>query len=322
MARSRAKILRQGESGTGKELCAQAIHAQSPRSKGPFIALNCAAIPQGLMESEIFGHIKGSFTGAISNRDGAATAADGGTLFLDEICEMDIGLQSKLLRFLQTETFQRVGSTTTETVDIRILCATNRDPLGEVREGRFREDLYYRLHVIPVELPPLRDREDDVLQLAEAFLKDYAGQEKKSFKRFSTATRAIPKDYSWPGNVRELQNVMRQVVVLNDGEEVTPDMLPALSSGNRVMPAVDRTDPDSSTKSKKKETAGSDDTTSPEELEELALKIRPLAEIEREAIENAVRLCDGKVRIASVLLGISHATLYRKINAWKSEDGS
>lgn len=324
-AASKATIFIKGESGTGKELCAQAIHAQSPRHNGPFIALNCAAIPQELMESEIFGHVKGSFTGAISDRKGAASAADGGTLFLDEICEMDIGLQSKLLRFLQTETFQRVGSTETESVDIRILCATNRNPLDQVRAGRFREDLYYRLHVIPVELPPLRDRDDDVLLLADSFLKDYAKQERKAFQRYSTATRAILKEYSWPGNIRELQNVVRQIVVLNDGEDVTPDMLPALASGNRVMPAVERGgaqhDDDLTAATPGKETpVTSDDTTSREEMEALAMKIRPLAEIEREAIENAIRLCDGKVRVASVLLGLSHATLYRKINAWKSED--
>ena len=325
-ATSKATIFVKGESGTGKELCAQAIHRQSPRHGGPFIALNCAAIPRELMESEIFGHVKGSFSGAVSDRDGAASVANGGTLFLDEICEMDIDLQSKLLRFLQTETFQRVGSPTTESVDIRFVCATNRDPMTEVREGRFREDLYYRLHVIPIELPPLRERDDDVILLATEFLKEYAQQEKKDFKRLSMATKAMMLDYAWPGNVRELQNVMRQIIVLNNGEEIVPEMLPPLASGNRVMPAVGgpQTAPGAGgvpdTAPAADSGAGLDGDATVEDMEKLAAIIRPLADIERETIENAIRLCEGKIRVASTLLGISHATLYRKINAWRSED--
>jgi two-component system repressor protein LuxO len=327
-ATSKATIFIKGESGTGKELCAQAIHTQSPRHEGPFIALNCAAIPKELMESEIFGHVKGSFTGAISDRDGAASAANGGTLFLDEICEMDINLQSKLLRFLQSETFQRVGSTTTESVDIRILCATNRDPMQQVRDGLFREDLYYRLHVIPLELPPLRERDDDVILLATEFLKIYGQQENKEFTGLSMATKAMLLEYSWPGNVRELQNVMRQIVVLNDGGEVVPKMLPPLSSGDRVMPAVGGAPGTSVAGGRKssKENAGNtvdtDDLASAEEMERLAAIIQPIAEMEREAIEKAIKLCDGKIRVASILLGISHATLYRKINFWKSKDST
>jgi two-component system, repressor protein LuxO len=324
-ADSKATIFVKGESGTGKELCARAIHDESPRRKGPFIALNCAAIPKELMESEIFGHIRGSFSGAIADRDGAASAADRGTLFLDEICEMDINLQSKLLRFLQTETFQRVGSSDTENVDIRFICATNRDPLAEVHEGRFREDLYYRLHVIPLELPPLRDRGEDTITLATSFLSEYAGQENKDFETLSMATRALLLSHTWPGNVRELQNVMRQVVVLNDGDEVTPDMLPMLSKvpGRQVQEA-----PDTSPREQPTETARSaneakreplldEDNALEGDMEELASLIKPLADVERDSIEQAIKLCDGKVRIAATLLGISHATLYRKINSWK-----
>ncbi len=165
-APSKATVFITGESGTGKEVCAEAIHQCNPRREQPFIALNCAAIPHDLMESEIFGHVKGSFTGAQGDRKGAASLADGGTLFLDEICEMDLDLQSKLLRFIQTGTLQRVGSGKLETVDVRFVCATNRDPLLEVKAGRFREDLYYRLHVIPLSLPPLRERGEDILLLA------------------------------------------------------------------------------------------------------------------------------------------------------------
>lgn len=278
------------------------------------------------MESEIFGHIRGSFSGAISDRDGAASAADRGTLFLDEICEMDINLQSKLLRFLQTETFQRVGSSDTESVDIRFICATNRDPLKEVHEGRIREDLYYRLHVIPLELPPLRDRGEDTITLAASFLNEYAGQENKKFKKLSMATKAMLLSHTWPGNVRELQNVMRQVVVLNDGDEVSPDMLPILSKvpGRQIreapdasMPGLQPAENDDSTVTASSDPLLDEDNELNGDMEELANLIKPLADVERDAIEHAIKLCDGKVRIAATLLGISHATLYRKINSWK-----
>ncbi|CAG0951616.1 partial Regulatory protein LuxO, partial [Anaerolineae bacterium] len=162
VAASRATVFITGESGTGKEVCAEAIHRKSPRSDKPFVTLNCAAIPKDLLESELFGHVKGAFTGAYQERQGVAAQAHGGTLFLDEIGEMDLSIQSKLLRFVQTGTFQKVGGGKTETVDVRLVCATNRDPLKEVEAGRFREDLYYRLHVIPIWLPPLRERDDDV----------------------------------------------------------------------------------------------------------------------------------------------------------------
>ncbi len=175
-AASRATVFITGESGTGKEVCAEAIHRQSPRRNGPFVAINCGAIPRDLMESEIFGHVKGAFTGAVADRDGAAMRADGGTLFLDEVCEMDPALQTKMLRFLQTGSFDKVGGGVTHRVDIRIVCATNRCPLEEVQSGRFREDLYYRLHVVPIALPPLRDREGDVLAIARHFLSAYAAE--------------------------------------------------------------------------------------------------------------------------------------------------
>jgi len=225
-ASSRATCFITGESGTGKEVAAEAIHKLSNRKGKSFVVLNCAAIPKDLMESEIFGHIKGAFTGAVSDHDGAATRANGGTLFLDEICEMDLHLQSKLLRFIQTETFNKVGSGKTEKVNIRFVCATNRDPLVEIGAGRFREDLYYRLHVIPVPLPALRDRGDDVLSIATKFLKTFSAEEDKEFADF--AEDAVDKltSYSWPGNVRQLQNVIRNTVVLNQGEMVEASMLP------------------------------------------------------------------------------------------------
>ncbi len=182
---SNATVFITGESGTGKELCAEAIHMHSPRKNGEFVALNCAAIPRDLMESEIFGHVKGAFTGAVSNRQGAAALADGGTLFLDEVCEMNLDLQSKILRFIQTGSYQKVGANKVENTDIRFLCATNRDPMKEVKEGRFREDLYYRLHVIPILLPPLRERGQDIMLIAEHFLAIYSQEENKNISGFS-----------------------------------------------------------------------------------------------------------------------------------------
>ena len=317
-SRSKATIFIKGESGTGKELCAEAIHKNSPRRDKPFIALNCAAIPRELMESEIFGHVKGAFSGAHANRDGAAAMANGGTLFMDEICEMDLDLQSKLLRFLQSETFQKVGSSQTEQVDIRFVCATNRDPWKEVEKGKFREDLYYRLHVIPLDVPPLREREEDIILLAEEFLKRYAKQEEKEFSGLSQSARGMLAAHDWPGNVRELQNVMMQIIVLNEGGEVTAEMLPKLlsrKSGGAPAP-VPETAPEPVAQAAPSAAAKSgepdNEEIDPDDMEKLAQIIKPLADVERVAIEKAIKLCDGKVRVAAGLLGISHATLYRK----------
>ncbi|HOV03146.1 MAG TPA: sigma-54 dependent transcriptional regulator [Kaistiaceae bacterium] len=226
IAPSKAPVFISGESGTGKEVCAEAVHARSGRAEGPFIALNCGAIPKDLMESEIFGHVRGAFTGASEDRPGAAELADGGTLFLDEIGEMDLALQAKLLRFIQTGTVRRVGATKTQAVDVRIVCATNRDPYREVSTGRFREDLFYRLHVLPIHLPPLRERPGDILPLAARFLADFSEEEGRAFTGFEPDAERLLAAWPWPGNVRELQNVIRRVVVLSDGERVAAAMLP------------------------------------------------------------------------------------------------
>ena len=226
VATSKASVFVTGESGTGKELAADAVHRASPRRAKPFIALNCGAIPRDLLESEIFGHVKGAFTGATDNRVGAAKAADGGTLFLDEIGEMPLDMQVKLLRFVQTGTFTAVGGSRTEKVDIRFVCATNRDPMLEVQEGRFREDLFYRLYVVPIELPPLRERGDDVLLIARQFLVDFAKEEGRRFQRFAPDVEWLMLSYRWPGNVRQLQNAVRNIVVLHDAEVVEVSMLP------------------------------------------------------------------------------------------------
>src|SRR6185312_2908882 len=232
---SKAPVFITGESGTGKEVAAEAIHARSDRASGPFIALNCSAIPKELMESEIFGHVKGAFTGAHEDRAGAAELAHGGTLFLDEICEMDLALQAKLLRFVQTGTVRRVGDTKQRNVNVRFVCATNREPMREVEIGNFREDLYYRLHVLPLHLPPLRERAGDIVRLAQAFLARYAEEEGRAFEGFAAEAKARIEKFSWPGNVRQLQNVIRRVVVLHDGEEVSAEMLSLPDANSPAM---------------------------------------------------------------------------------------
>ena len=299
-ARSMATVFITGESGTGKELCALAVHGNSTRATGPFIALNCGAIPQELLESEVFGHMKGSFTGAISDKPGAATAADGGTLFLDEICEMAPALQTKLLRFLQTSTVLPVGATRPRKVNVRIVCATNRDPLDAVRRGQFREDLYYRLYVVPIHMPPLRERGNDVIEIAETALTRFAAEEGRSFDGLDPEVRALFRRLPWPGNVRQVLNVIRNVVVLNEGGPVTLDMLP----GNMAQPDHPATPPRLAVA---EQDAGPDLGT---------LIGKPLAEIERLVIEATLARHAGSVPKAARVLELSPSTLYRKLEAW------
>jgi two-component system repressor protein LuxO len=301
-AASKAPVFITGESGTGKELAAEAIHLRSGRSHKPFIALNCAAMPKDLMESEIFGHVKGAFTGAVADRDGAGTRADGGTLFLDEICEMDVALQAKLLRFVQTGIFTRVGGSRAQKSDIRFISATNRDPLKEVEAGRFREDLYYRLYVMPLALPPLRERDRDLLLVARHFLRQYAAEEGRQFDAFSAETETLLLDYSWPGNVRQLQNIVRQVVLLNDGAVVTPDMLPPPLAVPGVFPSGSTLPAP-----RPRPTAGTADVGAG--AAEISYS---LAEMERGMIELALEQSGGNVLQAAALLDISPSTLYRK----------
>jgi DNA-binding NtrC family response regulator len=301
VARSMATVFITGESGTGKELCALAVHANSNRATGPFIALNCGAIPQDLLESEVFGHMKGSFTGAISDKQGAATAADGGTLFLDEICEMAPALQTKLLRFLQTSTVQPVGATRPRKVNVRIVCATNRDPLDAVRRGHFREDLYYRLYVVPIHMPPLRERGEDIVEIAEAALFRFAQEEGRKFHGLDPSVRNLMLSLPWPGNVRQLLNVVRNVVVLNEGGWVTPDMLPpGLAAEGR--PADPEPQP----------------VPSSEAMTANSLLGLPLAEAERRLIEATLALHGGSIPKAARVLDVSPSTLYRKIEAWSA----
>lgn len=292
-ASSKASVFITGESGTGKELCAQAVHNLSDRKNKPLITLNCAAIPADLIESEIFGHIKGSFTGALKNRKGAAEQADGGTLFLDELCELDLSLQSKLLRFIQTGCIQRVGESTTFKVDVRFVCATNRQPLKEVEEGRFREDLYYRLHVLPVHLPPLRDRGNDVVEIAREILKTLSVEEGKQFDGFSESAEYILANYDWPGNIRQLQNVLHQLVVLHDGGKVTDKMLPPPLGLGQM---------------KKVEVI--------ENISDEPAYILPLHLVEKQAIEQAIAFCNGNIPKAAKLLEVNPSTIYRKRLTW------
>jgi DNA-binding NtrC family response regulator len=306
-APSKATVFITGETGTGKELCAEAIHRLSPRARKPFIALNCAAIPKDLIESEIFGHVAGAFTGASKDRVGAASLADGGTLFLDEICEIDFDLQAKLLRFIQLETFRRVGGSKTEQADIRFVCATNRDPLAEVKAQRFREDLYYRLHVIPVEMPALRAREDDVVLLAEHFLDHFARRDGKAFTGLDATARAALLAHSWPGNVRELQNAVQQAVVLNQGPLLTSA---ALAPGLRDGAAATRRNGDAQPTEQLQPSMGNGKDVFP---------MLPLWKIEKDAITRTLEACGGDVQKAAVVLEVSASTIYRKLQAWQRE---
>jgi two-component system, repressor protein LuxO len=302
VARSMATVFITGECGTGKELCAQAVHESSNRSAGPFVSLNCGAIAAEHLGSELFGHLKGAFAGALSDKQGAAAAADGGTLFLDEICEMDLAMQTKLLRFLQTSSIQPVGATRSRKVDVRIVCATNNDPLEAVRRGRFRQDLYYRLHVVPIHMPSLRERGADVVEIAETMLRRYAAEEGRRFTGLSADVAALFQRLPWPGNVRQMLNVLHHVVVLNDGPQVTAEMLPIDLHHAGDAPMVGA-EPEATP------VAGLD-----------SLIGKTLAEIERQVIEETIARHGGSVPRAARILDVSPSTLYRKREAWLRSD--
>lgn len=288
-AQSRAPVFITGESGTGKEICARAIHDLGPGKYKAFVPINCAAIPRELMESELFGHVKGAFTGAISTREGAASLADGGTLFLDEITEMPNAMQTKLLRFLQDFTYQKVGSGKVESSDFRLICASNRDPLTELKAGRFREDLYYRLHVFPIHMPPLRERGQDILDISDVLLRRYAKEEGKMFRSLGKQAAAHICRYHWPGNIRELQNIIRNAVIMHDGEILLPDML-SIAEDRQAF-----------------EVSGTGDD----------MPLQTLETLERMAIEKAIRHFGGNVPKAAAVLGVSPSTVYRKRQGWR-----
>ncbi|NKE46811.1 sigma-54-dependent Fis family transcriptional regulator [Roseomonas frigidaquae] len=344
VAASKANVFITGESGTGKELAAEAVHHASPRKGRPFITLNCGAIPRDLLESEIFGHVKGAFTGATDNRSGAAKLADGGTLFLDEIGEMPLDMQVKLLRFVQTGTFQPVGASRPEKVDVRIVSATNRDPWVEVEAGRFREDLYYRLYVVPLHMPPLRERGSDVLLIAAHFLAAFAREERKRLRGFERAVEQVLAAYAWPGNVRQLQNVVRNIAVLHDGDRVELSMLPPMllrgATGQPVAaveeagcPLVDpkvaeieRSEPPYPAPTEPQAVLSSSPQTpfaaTPQARPDHEEVFQSLAEVEKRHILAALDRADQDVPRAAAMLGVNPSTIYRKLQAWRGEAAS
>jgi DNA-binding NtrC family response regulator len=294
VATSQASVLITGESGTGKELVARAIHAHSPRASRPFVAVNCAAIPETLLESDLFGYKRGAFTDARADRPGLFVEAAGGTLFLDEIGELPLPLQPKLLRVLQEREVRPLGASKSERVDVRVLAATNRQLEKRLKDGRFREDLFYRLNVIHIDLPPLRERSEDVLPLAEHFLARSAQRAGKPLRAFKESAKKILLGYAWPGNVRELENVVERAVALAEGEIVAPEDLPP--------PMRDRKNQDRIT------TALAQGLT--------------LDELEREYIQRVLEAEGGNKTRAAQRLGLDRKTLYRKLDEYAASPGS
>ena len=291
VAPSDTSVVIEGESGTGKELIARALHSGSKRASRPFVVLNCGALQESLLESELFGHEKGAFTGAVKATEGLAEAAHGGTLFLDEIGEMGTGIQSKFLRFLESGEVRRVGSNRTQKVDVRVVSATNRKLGDDVKAGRFREDLYYRLRVFSIEAPPLRERISDVPLLVGHFLATIRGVGQGPFTVDPRAMDAM-KAYSWPGNVRELRNAVERMMLLAEGGRITAADLPpelAMKAAEPALPGGDEFD---------------------------------LAQLERSTILKALRACDGHKREAAERLGISLRTLYNKLNEYRDAAGA
>jgi DNA-binding NtrC family response regulator len=279
-ASTAATVLIWGESGTGKELVARAIHYNSVRSSAPFVTVNCGGIPEGLLESELFGHVKGSFTGATESRAGFFQTADGGTLFLDEISDTSLAMQAKLLRVLQEKEVYMVGARRPQKVDVRVLAATNKDLFGLVKKGAFREDLYFRLNVINISLPPLRDRGDDILLLARHFAARFAKEAGKRALQFSENALGVLKRYDWPGNVRELENVIQRLVVMTDGEVIEiPDLPPLMRFSAPRANGLNRT----------------------------------LAEVEADYIRNVLAGVGGNKTRAAEILGIDRKTLREKM---------
>jgi DNA-binding NtrC family response regulator len=309
IANTDATVLITGESGTGKELVAHAIHTLSPRADGAFVTVNCAAIPKDLLESELFGHEKGSFTGADRQHMGSCERSHGGTLFLDEICEMDLGLQSKVLRFLQNHVFTRVGGTENIEVDSRVIAASNKDPLEEVERGNLRDDLYYRLNVVPIHLPPLRERPEDIPVLAQQFLGTVSEKYNKFFWDFSPEAVRLLLCYSWPGNVRELRNTIERIVVLANTDRVTPDLFPERVRKAAVGAELPELAVEEALECIKKALQAPPE---PAESEEVI----PFLEVEKRAILGAIQKCNGDISKAARKLGLSRATLYRKLEKY------
>lgn len=293
VARTQCNVLITGESGTGKELVAQAIHQNSERCDCPFVPINCASIPLGLLESELFGHVKGAFTGAIRDKQGLIQTANGGTLFLDEIGDMSLDLQVKLLRVIQTRQVQKVGDTDPESVDIRFITATNQDLKKLIEENKFRKDLYYRINVVEITLPPLRQRGSDISLLASHFLKQYNQKTGKTIRNFSPDSRAILERYTWPGNVRELENAVEHAVTISDDLTIQPHHLPIA-----LLDSIEK------------------DTHKNGSLDE------KIDAFEKQCITAALTMSRHDVQAAAEILQVSIATLYRKLKKHKIKTGS
>jgi len=312
VADSRASVLIVGETGTGKELIAHAIHYNSPRRNHPFIRVNCGALSEGLLESELFGHVRGAFTGAIRDKKGRFEAADGGTIFLDEVSNMSERLQVKLLRVLQEREFERVGDTRVIKVDVRVIAATNKDLEKEVKAGRFREDLFYRLNVIPIFLPPLRERKEDIPLLVEYFLNKYNRENNKDVTKISRRTLELLVNYPWPGNVRELENCIERVIVLARGKEFAESLLPInirLLGREALMKKAEESLEELASRLSEKVLSGE----SPHPYK------KAVSALEKRLILGALhRANDRKLRAAAVL-GINRNTLRKKMKELEIE---
>ena len=304
VAPTRASVMIYGESGTGKELVAQAIHRYSKQSQGPFVPVNMAAIPHGLAESLLFGHEKGAFTSAVHNQKGWCEAADGGTLFLDEVGDMEIQVQPKLLRFLQEGTLQRVGSQVSHRVTARVITATNRDPGAVVTDGRMREDLFFRLHVVPIYAPPLRDRPEDIPALAMLFLRLAAERHDRIVEGFSDDAMRVLQQRDWPGNVRQLENTVERLVIFARGLIVEADHIPA--DDHLVSAYAER----------RRVLAGRGTGRTNGDDFDPFVSLTPIERHERAAIVDALRRVDGHAVDAAKLLGLGQATVYRKIKQY------
>lgn len=315
VAATSATVLLLGETGTGKELIARALHELSHRATGPFIRVNCGALSESLLESELFGHVKGAFTNAYENRTGRFEAAHGGTIFLDEINSMSFTLQVKLLRVLQEQEFERVGDSKTIRVDCRIVAATNRDLTDEIDAGRFREDLYYRLNVVPIYLPPLRERIDDIGPLVHHFVKRYAALNNRPVPRVPDEVLNVLKNYAWPGNVRELQNNVERAIVLCSSDELTLDVFPPHVRG--LAPIRLGRAKAGTLESLCAELVTLGVTEAGEDSADVHERVVSL--VERELILQILRSCQGVQTKAATRLGINRNTLHKKIEDYHLE---
>jgi DNA-binding NtrC family response regulator len=312
---SRASVLLIGETGTGKELIARAIHRLSPRADGPYIRVNCGALSESLLESELFGHVKGAFTGAIDNKTGRFEAAHGGTIFLDEISSMSAKLQVKLLRVLQEREFERVGESRTIRVDTRVIAATNQALEEEIEAGRFRDDLYYRLNVVPIRLPPLRDRREDIPDLARFFLERYSEENRRDTPELTREILQVLQEYDWPGNVRELENYIERAVVMANGHPLQPEMLALPGRHERRLRPAGARSGDVLSLIQHLVRVGIQSVPA----EEGNLYERLVGGIERELIEQVMQLSDNVQVKAAARLGINRNTLHKKLSEFAPE---